>query len=105
MFRNAELIAERELLRACNGGDAEARAHFSSRSYQREVFRAVRIVLQDHLPAEEVEAFAYRFIQWVFQHPDDVPWRFDDLHTRLRRMASASARKYWKKRRKTLKMP
>jgi len=111
MLRLAELTEERELLRKCMLGDAEARERFSTRSYRRETLRTVRETLTRAAAAErlsladeEIEAFAVATMSWLFTRWQELPSRFFDLHRVIRTVVTGVARNYWKRRRKTLRI-
>ncbi|HYI07902.1 MAG TPA: hypothetical protein VEK57_02420 [Thermoanaerobaculia bacterium] len=87
---------EQALLKGCLDNDSQALERFATRSYVREVQRAVRSTLERDYLRDELDAIAVLCIVHVYHLWEDIPSAVFDLHTRIRQVAIAFASNYRK---------
>lgn len=89
--------SEKLLLKRCFDGDAEAQQDFATNSYVGTIQRAVRLTLAGDYSPDHVESVATLCTFHIYQFWDDLPSATEDLHTSIRKVATAFAINYRKR--------
>jgi hypothetical protein len=83
--------SERLLLKRCSEKDDEARGKFLGHSYVNEVFRTVRLELQNDYDEAKVDDIATVILERIYELWEELPSPVWDLRTRIRRAAKKLA--------------
>ena len=93
--------SEKLLLKRCLDGNAEAQQDFATNSYVGTIQRAVRLALAEDYSSDDVESVATLCTFHVYKFWNDLPSASEELHTSIRKVATAFAINYRKRELRT----
>ena len=94
-FRSVD--SEKLLLKRCSEGNAEAQQEFATSSYVGAIQRTVRLILAEDYSPELIERVATLCAFHIYKFWSVLPSATEDLHTSIRKAATAFAINYRKR--------